>query len=116
HLLHAEKGIPIPKTIVAPKTFGLPIALDDEFIQATIKLLGFPLVMKETFGSFGEQVYLVNNEAELHAQMKEIAGKPFMFQQFIDSSYGVDLRLQVVGDKDRKSTRLNSSHVSISYA
>src|SRR5699024_3810694 len=95
----AEQEIPIPKTIVAPKTLDLPLALADGFIQHTIKMLGFPLVMKETFGSFGEQVYLVHNEAELHVQMKGIAGKPFMFQQFIDSSYGVDLRLQVVGDK-----------------
>ena len=97
--LLAEQQIPIPTTIVAPKTFGLPIALDDTFIQYTIKMLGFPLVMKETFGSFGEQVYLVHNEAELLAQMEEISGKPFMFQQFIGSSYGVDLRLQVVGEK-----------------
>lgn len=97
--LLAEQGIPIPKTVVAPKTFGLPLALDDRFIKDTIKLLGFPLVMKETFGSFGEQVYLVDNEAALDAQIKAIGGKPFMFQQFIDTSYGVDLRLQVVGGK-----------------
>lgn len=95
----AEKNIPIPKTIVAPKTFGLPIHLQDDFIKQVIEQLGFPMVMKETFGSFGEQVYLVRDQAEMLAKMEQIAGKAFMFQEFIDTSYGIDLRLQVVGDE-----------------
>lgn len=95
----AAKNIAIPKTIVAPKTYGLPLTLDESFLHQTIQQLGFPLVMKEAFGSFGEQVYLVENQAELYEQMSKIAGKPFMFQEFISSSYGVDLRLQVVGNQ-----------------
>lgn len=92
-------NIPIPETIVAPKTYGLPIHLDNSYIKYVMDTLGFPLVIKETFGSFGEQVYLIENEAALYKKIGEIGGKPFMFQKFINTSYGVDLRLQVVGNE-----------------
>jgi len=95
----AAKNIPIPRTIFAPKTYGFLLQLGDYFLQRVIDSLGFPLIVKEAFGSFGEQVYFIQNEAELVKKIKQIAGKPMMFQQFIDTSYGVDLRLQVVGDK-----------------
>src|SRR5690625_1605021 len=49
--------LPIPETIVGPKTFGLPIARDSHFLQAIVERFGFPFIMKEAFGSFGEQVY-----------------------------------------------------------
>src|SRR5690625_4661311 len=92
-------NIPIPETIVAQKTYGLPIHLDNSYIKYVMDTLGLPLVIKETFGSFGEQVYLIENEAALYKKIEEIGGKPFMFQKFINTSYGVDLRLQVVGNE-----------------
>ncbi|MEJ8776339.1 ATP-grasp domain-containing protein [Pseudogracilibacillus sp. ICA-222130] len=92
-------NIPIPETIVAPKTYGLPIQLDHSYIEYVMDTFGFPLIIKETFGSFGEQVYLIEDEATLYKKKKEIGGKPFMFQKFINTSYGVDVRLQVVGNE-----------------
>lgn len=99
HQYLAIAGLPMPDTIVAPKVFTHKNMLDDATIQLAINKLGFPMVIKEAFGSFGEQVYLVENEVELQAKVNEIGGKPFIFQQFIDSSFGRDLRLHVVGDK-----------------
>lgn len=94
----AVNNLPIPKTIIAPKIFskeksgGIDISL-------VMSNLGLPLIIKEAFGSFGEQVYLVNNEEELKVKMEELHGKPYIFQEFIESSYGRDLRLHVVGNK-----------------
>src|SRR5699024_3648035 len=58
-----------------------------------------PLIMKEAFGSFGEQVYLIHNEEEMLNKITALKDRPYVFQQFIKTSFGRDLRLHVVGDK-----------------
>ena len=94
----AINKLPIPKTIIAPKIFSAG-KIDPESISSAIRELGFPMIIKEAFGSFGEQVFLVNTEEELNKKVLDLQGKAFVFQEFISSSYGKDMRLQVVGDK-----------------
>ena len=94
----AKLQLPIPKTIIAPKIFHSG-SFDEQVIGMAIEEIGFPLIMKEAFGSFGEQVYLVENKEELDKKLQLIGNRPFVFQEFVRTSYGVDLRLQVVGDK-----------------
>ncbi|MYL44899.1 RimK family alpha-L-glutamate ligase [Virgibacillus halodenitrificans] len=94
----AQTGLPIPKTIVYPKVF-ITAQTDEDIINNAIKSLGFPMVVKEAFGSFGEQVYLVHTSEELWDKVNELLGKAFVFQEFISSSYGRDMRLQVVGNE-----------------
>lgn len=93
-----DAKIPIPETIVAPKTFGIEVNSENLFLQEVIQHFTYPFIMKEAFGSFGEQVYLVHHEADLDYYLKKIGGAPFVFQQYIDASFGEDIRLQVVGD------------------
>lgn len=93
----AQLGIPIPKTVIAPKIF-IEGTLDEAVINQAIDQLRFPMIVKEAFGSFGEQVYLVETKEDLLAQINAIGNKPFVFQEFISSSYGIDARLQVVGN------------------
>lgn len=102
------KNIPIPKTIFAPKTFGFDV--DEQFINEVRKILPFPFVIKEAYGSFGEQVYLIHNEKELKDCIQKVNGKPFMFQQFIETSYGKDIRLQVIGDRVAASMKRSSEN------
>lgn len=96
HLTKA--GLPIPRTIVYPKVF-ITTQPDEDVINNAIKSLGFPMVVKESFGSFGEQVYLIHTREELWNKVNELLGKAFVFQEFISSSYGKDMRLQVVGNE-----------------
>lgn len=95
--LLATQNLPIPKTIIAPKIFSTG-QLDDNTIQLAVNKLGFPMILKEAFGSFGEQVYLIHTKQELIQKVQSLQGKAFMFQEFISSSYGKDMRLHVVGD------------------
>lgn len=95
----ADANIPIPDTVIAPKTFGKPITISHPFIKRMIEHFQYPFILKEAFGSFGEQVYLVHNDEQLQHYIKKIGGVPFVFQQYIVESHGVDLRLQVVGDE-----------------
>ncbi|HLQ73366.1 MAG TPA: RimK family alpha-L-glutamate ligase [Bacillota bacterium] len=99
HQMLAKENIRTPATIVSPKTYLEDVVIDHDLIDQVIEQLSLPLVIKEAFGSFGEQVYLVETKEQLIKQVKVIGNKPFIFQQFIASSYGKDLRLQVVGDE-----------------
>ncbi|MFC4388347.1 RimK family alpha-L-glutamate ligase [Gracilibacillus marinus] len=94
----ARHEINIPKTVFAPKVFHNTPTLDMESYLNLTKPFSYPFIVKEGYGSFGEQVYLIKNQKQYLDKVTEIYDKPFLLQQFIDSSYGEDLRLFVVGD------------------
>src|SRR5690625_2174137 len=108
--LLASENITIPKTIIAPKAYSNNGRIDQNYIQKIINTMDFPFVLKEAFGSFGEQVYLIHDEIELLHLMEKLQGKPYVFQEFIKSSYGVDLRLQVVGNEVVAAMKRTSDH------
>jgi len=64
-----------------------------------VESLGFPMVVKEAYGSFGQQVYLVNDKKELRDLVESLSTSQLIFQEYIETSKGKDLRLQVVGDQ-----------------
>lgn len=99
HLRLKAAGIRMPRTIIAPKTFDNIGYTNLDFLAEVALRIGFPIVIKECFGSFGQQVYLANHWEELRERMKQIGTKPVLFQEFIASSKGRDLRLQVVGNQ-----------------
>lgn len=93
-----KEGLSIPKTIVAPKTFenvGYP---DLSFVDRAGKKLGYPMIIKEAHGSFGMQVYLVENASSAKDLASKLSPKDFIFQEFIKSSKGRDVRVNVVGE------------------
>lgn len=92
----AGKGIHMPKTIMAPLMF---YAVDEQeaYLLQVESLLGYPMVVKECFGSFGEQVYLVKNREELVMRHKELMTVPHLYQHYIAHSRGKDVRIYVVG-------------------
>ena len=92
-------GIPMPKTILAPKTFTNVGYTDLSFVDDVARTLGFPVVLKECFGSFGQQVYLLNDLDSLRQKVQELAGAPLLFQELISESYGHDTRINVVGGR-----------------
>ena len=99
HLTLMNAGIPMPRTIIAPMTFDNIGYTNIIFLEEVANRIGFPMVVKESFGSFGQQVYLVQNAEELANQVRQIGTKPVLFQEFIKSSFGKDIRLQVVGNQ-----------------
>lgn len=94
-----EHGIRMPKTIPAPMIYEPVFWEQTRFVNNAIEELGFPMIVKEAYGSFGEQVYLVNSMQELLAKMNSFETKPFLLQEFIDTSKGRDIRIQIVGDE-----------------
>lgn len=95
--------VPQPKTLVAPKTyFDVDMR---EFVDNAIACLGLPLVFKECFGSFGEQVYLCKTRGDV---MSHITAKPFIMQEFISDSTGRDTRIEIVGGKFVSAVKRNN--------
>lgn len=95
----AGQGIAMPKTIIAPYIFYGEQANHEGYLEHLEKEIGYPMVVKESFGSFGEQVYLIQDRMALIAIRQQLKTKPHIYQEYIASSKGRDVRLNVVGGK-----------------
>ena len=91
--LTLEGIVPQPKTYIAPFSYFKTDYTD--FVNSAIEKLTLPVIFKECFGSFGEQVFLCNNFEEV---MSHISDKPFLLQQYIENG-NEDVRLEMVGGK-----------------
>ncbi len=106
----AAAGLPTPRTVVAPMTFpGIGYSKED-FVREACRLLGLPIVIKECYGSFGEQVYLARTVEEAILRARSLGAKPFLLQELITSSIGVDIRVNVVGDRVVAAMRRQSEN------
>lgn len=99
HLALRREKIPAPRTVIAPMTYANIGFTDLDFLDRAGEELSFPLVMKEAFGSFGEQVYLIHDREQLRSRVKNSAATALLFQEYIADSHGRDVRLQVVGER-----------------
>lgn len=92
-------GVRQPDTVLCPQTFpGIGYG-DMDFLEGVGAQLGWPMVIKEGCGSFGEQVYLAQSQAQASEILRHIGAKPALFQRFIARSAGRDRRLFVVGSQ-----------------
>lgn len=96
HICLADQGIKMPTTISS--TLCYTDNGNRDYLKKVEKTLGFPLIIKENYGSLGKQVYLVNNEKELLEIENKLIHIPHIFQQFIKSSKGKDYRIIVIGN------------------
>ena len=92
-------GITLPETYSSPLCYTKNARVKTEFIDFIAKKIGFPLIVKENFGSLGKSVHLVKNYEELENISSALIYKPHMYQQFIAESSGTDLRVIVIGGK-----------------
>ena len=100
-LMHFElEGIvPMPRTFCAPFTYENIGYTDTGFLGGIFERLGSPLVIKEVCGSFGQQVWLASSPEEAKGILEKVGGRRVIFQEFISSSFGRDVRINVVGDR-----------------
>jgi RimK family alpha-L-glutamate ligase len=97
HITLANQGVRMPKTLVAPLVFPGMREPDARFLEYVEDELGYPMVVKECFGSFGAQVYLASDPEELRALRGRLLYTPHLYQEFVSTSYGRDVRAQVIG-------------------
>ena len=97
--LHRNQAIRQPRTLMVPKTYA-PVAWGDTpFPDYVIEQLGLPVVVKDSCGSFGAQVRLARSRDQLVAELERSGQASAVVQEFVASSAGSDVRLQIVGGK-----------------
>lgn len=97
--LALEGKVATPKTVIAPKTFEGVGYTTLDFVENATRVLGLPMIIKESYGSFGAQVYLAKTLKEAKATVAKIAHREFIMQEFILESEGRDVRVNVVGGR-----------------
>lgn len=91
--------IPVADSIPAPLCYTPNAKTDEKFLKKVANKLGFPLVVKKSYGSFGEGVRLAKNFEELVKISQEFLCIPHFYQKFIAESVGKDIRVMVIGGK-----------------
>ncbi|WP_078595170.1 ATP-grasp domain-containing protein [Evansella clarkii] len=99
HQKLATGGFPVPDTVIAPLVYSGLEMEDEKHIQLAAEELSFPLIVKEAYGSFGQQVYWADSPEQLFKLARQLKWKEYIIQKPITESLGTDLRLNVVGGK-----------------
>lgn len=97
YLALKNAGLKIPETVSAPLCYT-PNSVPQKAFLERVERLGYPLVAKTSYGSFGVGVSLVKTKAELEKTEKELLYTPHFYQKFVGEK-GKDIRVIVVGGK-----------------
>ncbi len=89
----------LAESISAPLCYTPNAKPNETFLQNIAQKLGFPLVAKKSYGSFGAGVQLVHGMPELQKVEEEWLYIPHFYQRYIAESSGRDIRVIVVGGK-----------------
>lgn len=87
----------MPDTIIAPKVYPAFSIRESGYFEKVLDRLGLPMIIKEGHGSFGMKVYLIETEEQFFDKVESLRGIDFVFQEFIESSRGRDIRVNIVG-------------------
>ena len=95
----ANGGVEIPDTLPAPLCYYPDARVREEYCRVVEERLGYPLVVKKSFGSWGMDVNLIQNFAELTKIAEEYKLFPHLYQKYIAATRGEDTRVLVIGGK-----------------
>ena len=98
HQAFAGTGLKVPKTILGPFAF-FENKLDKAYYEDVVGQLGEDFILKEAFGSFGMQVYMISSWEKFRKLMNMLGNRRFIMQENIKSSRGRDLRVNIIGDQ-----------------
>ncbi|HLR11571.1 MAG TPA: RimK family alpha-L-glutamate ligase [Sporosarcina sp.] len=97
YLQLAQHNLPMPTTIIAPKVYPAFTIRQTGYYEQVLQTLSLPLIIKEGRGSFGMKVYLIETKEAFYEKVEQLRGVDYVFQQFIASSKGRDIRVNIVG-------------------
>ncbi len=109
HLALAGCGIPQPRTWIAPMTYT---DIDERilpFLDRAEQSIGYPMVVKECYGSLGNQVHLANDRTELERLVYSMKERAFLLQEYIETGRE-DKRLYVIDGHVAAAMRRYSDH------
>lgn len=98
HIRLADNGIDMPVTVPGLLCYD-DSPLDETAIDAAAKKTGYPVVVKLSYGSMGKGVFKADDRKQLLEIANAVKPYPHLFQRYIASSHGKDLRVIVIGGK-----------------
>lgn len=99
HIILSNNGIPMPDTVPGLLCYDANIPLDVAALDRVEAALGYPVVVKLSYGSMGKGVFKADNRTELVKIAETVKPYPHLFQKYIKSSHGTDMRVIVAGGK-----------------
>ena len=97
HIALSGSGIPMPDTLPGLLCYDENAPLDKEVLLRVEERLGYPFVVKLSYGSMGGGVFLVRDRAEFEKIAKYVQPYPHLFQKYIAAAHGTDMRVIVIG-------------------
>lgn len=97
HIALANNGVPMPETLPGLLCYYPDAQVKKAALDEVEARLGYPLVVKQAFGSRGSGVFLARNRAELENIAESVKLCPHLFQRYIADSHGRDMRVIVIG-------------------
>ena len=89
----------MPRTLPGLLCYDKNEKVSEKALDIVEQQLGYPLIVKTSYGSLGQGVYKVDNRNQLKQIAEKLIGMPHLFQKFIKSSYGKDIRVIVIDGK-----------------
>ena len=99
YLALSGKGVNLPKTILGGLCYSPSLKVNREWMEKISEKLGFPVIIKESFGSMGKGVYKADDIEELMEIADKVKTKPHLFQEYLSFDSGADIRVIVIGGK-----------------
>lgn len=93
------QNVPLVKTLSGLLCYEPTETIREETLTRIEAELGYPIVVKESFGSLGKNIFLAKDRAELVTVAERLKCRPHLFQEAVQTSMGKDLRVIVVGRK-----------------
>jgi len=93
HLRLAEAGIPIPR---------FALAKDPEAAKSAVEVLGFPMIVKVSFGTHGKGVFYAGDWETFQPILDYLDvrdGNPVILEEFVAAAKNRDIRAFVVGGR-----------------
>lgn len=93
-----NNGVNMPKTLPSPLNYTASDITYEE-VDKIAEFLGYPVVVKLSYSSMGKGVFLANDREELYNLCNKYKTNAKLYQEFISSSSGRDMRIITVGGK-----------------
>lgn len=95
----ANKGFNLPKTQFAPMCYSAKCLITEQYVQNLESFIGYPMIVKTSYGSCGSGIYKVDNRQQLLPVMENLKTLPHMYQEYLGKEVGKDIRVIVIGGK-----------------
>lgn len=93
-----NNGVNMPKTLPSPLNYTASDITYEE-VDKIADFLGYPVVVKLSYSSMGKGVFLANDREELYSLCNKYKLNAKLYQEFISSSSGRDMRIITIGGK-----------------